>query len=86
MFWFTDLDTALGSFSLDCLQKSVEIANTGLLDISDDHAHETSLLADCHYRLAQFCYDVLEKQPLGEVRSVTNVTSYSTDTSSLFRP
>ncbi|EDS29046.1 conserved hypothetical protein [Culex quinquefasciatus] len=62
----SDLDTALGSFSLDCLQKSVEIANTGLLDISDDHAHETSLLADCHYRLAQFCYDVLEKQPLGE--------------------
>ncbi|XP_055605401.1 DNA-dependent protein kinase catalytic subunit-like [Uranotaenia lowii] len=63
------LQDALGKFSLDCLQRSVDLANRGILDTSSNtmlSSVDVTLLAECHFKLAQFCYDGLEHEPLGE--------------------
>ncbi|XP_055636241.1 DNA-dependent protein kinase catalytic subunit-like isoform X2 [Toxorhynchites rutilus septentrionalis] len=79
------LEEQLGDYSIKCLQKTIDVAGEGILDSSSSTAIEdTTLLAECHYRLAQYCYDGLEKEPIGELqipcKIKNSLTNFSTET------
>ncbi|XP_065079037.1 DNA-dependent protein kinase catalytic subunit-like isoform X2 [Ochlerotatus camptorhynchus] len=64
------VDVHLGSYSRDCLQKSIEVVSEDLFEDSTAQSVDATLLADCHFKLAQFCYDGLEREVLGETQDL----------------
>ncbi|XP_058823542.1 DNA-dependent protein kinase catalytic subunit-like isoform X2 [Topomyia yanbarensis] len=60
------LEIQFNRYSRECLQKSIEIANNCILESSTVQAKDTIRLADCHLKLAQFCYEGLEREAIGE--------------------
>ncbi|XP_053697973.1 DNA-dependent protein kinase catalytic subunit-like [Sabethes cyaneus] len=60
------LENELNKYSLECLQSAVSVANEVYLNSSSAQSRECAVLADCYLKLAQFCYDGLEQEPVGE--------------------
>ncbi|XP_055545143.1 DNA-dependent protein kinase catalytic subunit-like isoform X2 [Wyeomyia smithii] len=68
------LEEKLNKYSLECLQNAVSVANDAELDSSSVEFKQNVVLADCYFKLAQYCYDGLEHEPLGELQAgpITN--------------
>lgn len=68
------LEVQLAASSRESLQKSIEVLSEELFDDSTGRSTDVTLLADCHFKMAQFCYDQLEVEVLGEVS--TTIVKY----------
>ncbi|XP_058447904.1 DNA-dependent protein kinase catalytic subunit-like isoform X2 [Malaya genurostris] len=60
------LDRSFNQYSQECLLKSIEITSKCLMESSTVQERETVRLADCHFMLAQFCNEEIEREALGE--------------------
>ncbi|XP_062561141.1 DNA-dependent protein kinase catalytic subunit-like [Armigeres subalbatus] len=52
--------------SRQSLQKSIEVLSEEFFEDSTVGSKDMALLADCHFKMAQFCYEQLEREVLGE--------------------
>ncbi|EAT40123.1 AAEL008123-PA [Aedes aegypti] len=60
------MEAQLVGHSRQSLQKSIEVLSEDMFDDSTARSNDVALLADCHFKMAQFCYDQLEVEVLGE--------------------
>lgn len=73
MSFADSMEAQLVGHSRQSLQKSIEVLSENMFDDSTARSNDVALLADCHFKMAQFCYDQLEVEVLGEVSFGTNL-------------